>query len=257
MRPLPVLAALAMLSGPLAFGAAADENCPSMFSQSAVPWVSWRDFFRTQPFGTVGFARNGKTAVHVPNPDIACVTLPRHTSSLYVVFNHRNTDETVTGYVSFKVYGLSANTPKTTSLKLLRLGDWTRDKMALPKPFEPPVYQAAYPGRIPAYENFYRDQGPTIGDFDRDFGMLHGVPNGSQEFSWDGRVGMQPDQIPGDRILGYVMHVLARVETQAGVLAPGDPPTMETDQLDYYRDMLVSVSSPLGEGQSRTLRFRE
>lgn len=229
-----------------------------MFSGgSTVPWYPWRTFFASQPFGTIGFARNSKTAVFVPNPNVTCVTLPAHTSTLYVVFNHRNTDETGSGYVSFKAYGLLARAPQKTVLKLFRSGNWTRDNVDLPNRFEPAVYPAAYPGLIPTYESFYRDQGPTIEDFDRDFGKLHGVPKGSMESSWDGRIGMQPDQLPGDMSVGYVMHVLTRVETQAGVRVPGDPPVMETSQLDFYRDMLVSVSSPLGEGQSRTLRFRE
>jgi hypothetical protein len=251
MRPIAALAALAALLFPLAVCA---EECPNIFSDQ-VPWVPWRDFFAKQPFGTIGFTRNDELHVYVPEPGVECVTVPGHTT-LHVLFNHRNTGATETGYVSFKAYGLLAHAPQKTTLLIRRSGDWTRDNVAL-KPFEPPAYAAGFPGRIPQYETFYRENGQPIDSFDHAFGPLHGTPRGSDEFSWDGRLGMQPDRFPNDRSVGYVMHVLARVQTQAGVVVPGDPPAMDTTKLDLFRDMLVTVSSPLGEGYSKTLRFRE
>jgi hypothetical protein len=252
--PLAVLAAAIWLH---ALGAVAEE-CPKMHSTPVVRWERWRDFFSSEPFGTVGFARNDKRNVFKPDPSVSCVTLPAHTSTLYVVFNHRNSSVKSAGYVSFMAYGLLPRAPARVTLLLRRSGEWQRDSMPLPDPFDPPAYPMSFPGKIPEYERFYDSASRlTIADFDQDFGKLHGRPAGSEEFSWDGRNGMQPDLLPDHMSKAYVMHILERVETEPDVKTPGDPPLMATSQLDTYRDMVVTVSSPLSEAPTRTLRFRE
>jgi hypothetical protein len=248
--------ALAVL---LASGAAAaSPACPSIDSAAAVKAYGWNVFFAKTSFGTVGFKRDGANFVYVPRVGVTCVSLPQPKAHLYIVFNHRHSEVDAVGYVSFKVYGLTKSPPQTRARALIRRGSWHRDpNTRLPgELWAPPVLPAFDPKSIMNYEGFYGRGSGNLAAFDSTFGPMHGTPDGSNEYSWDGRFGMQPADAAIDLShVGYLRHELQRVVVAAGPSSPGDPPMIETHQFQYPR-LLVSVASPLGEGTQRTILFQ-
>ena len=237
--------------------AANAADCPSMYASSQVGWKKWSRFFSGTSFGTVGFAPDSTGTIYVPRPDVTCVTLPRTKAHLYIVFNHRAADFDGVGYVSFKLYGLTQGAPQSRARMLSRKGGWHRDaNTALPDDL------AAHNGLpspdasvIAKYEAFYGlNSSGDIAAFDQVFGRLHGVPNGSTKSSWSDRAGMQPGSLDLSKV-GWLRHELQRVEVSAKTSTPGDPPMIETHQLQYG-SILVSVASPLGEATQRTILFK-
>ncbi|MEI9885465.1 MAG: hypothetical protein WDN08_03035 [Rhizomicrobium sp.] len=255
VRTLLAPLALAALFGT---GAAAAPACPGIDSAAAVEAYGWNVFFAKTSFGTVGFKRDDANFVYVPRVGVTCVSLPQPHAHLYIVFNHRHSEVDAVGYVSFKLYGLTRSPPLTRARALIRRGGWHRDPdTRLPgELWAPAVQPAPDESAITRYEAFYGKGAGTIGAFDAAFGPLHGTPDGSDQYSWDGRFGMQPDDGPVDLSrVGYLRHELQRVAVAAQAGTPGDPPMIETHQFQYA-SLLASVASPLGEGTQRTILFK-
>ncbi len=256
MRKLSIMLAAAMFLGGAAAPSAATPVCTRL---ADVPWYGWNLFFANTSFGTVGFARDDRKVVYVPEQGTDCILLPTPKAHFYIVFNHRQAETADVGYVSFKLYGLTQSRPSTHARALARRGNWHRDtNTRLPgASWAAPVQPSADGGVITGYEAEYAGgASDSLADFDRKFGLLHGTPDGSVESSWDGRVGMQPDSGTLDLSrVSYLRHELQRVEVSPQTSAPGDPPMIETHQFQYGT-LLVSVASPLGEGTQRTLLFR-
>ncbi len=251
----PLALAALLCSG----AAAAEESCPSIDSSAAVKAYGWTVFFAKTSFGTVGFKRDNANFVYVPRAGVTCVSLPQPKAHLYIVFNHRHSEVDAVGYVSFKLYGLTQRPPLTRARALIRRGSWHRDAgtRLAGELWAPAVQPAPDAGTITRYEAFYGNGAPgAIAAFDSAFGPMHGTPDGSNEYSWDGRFGMQPSEVAVDLSrVGYLRHELQRVVVAASAGAPGDPPMIETHQFQYSR-LLASVASPLGEGTQRTILFK-
>lgn len=216
-----------------------------------------REFFSRTAFGTIAFSADGSREVYVPIDGVTCLIIPRPNSKIEVIFNHRNSDQSDVGYVSFKLYGFTPH-PELFSRLLRREGAWKRDTEVLPgDSWLPPLVQGRDASIINNYEAYYLGTPASdINSFDQKFGKFHGKPKGSDQFSWDYLSAMEPPGLNLSRgDISYLRHDLERVEISAGSKSTDNPPSLIWYQSQLFRTTLISVTSPLNGGVSRSMEI--
>ena len=213
-------------------------------------WFSLNRFFAETPFGTVGYTRDDGAHIFVPKAGTPCIAM-RAGRPLRFIFNHRGPQHE-TGYVSFKLYGYDGPYNVWTRL-LQRSGSWQRGAKDMQDPWKKLDAVRPTPALLSDYEAFSKDDvTATEAVFDSRFGMMHGMPKGSNLDSWNDRTAMQPEAGVDLPKLHYVAHSLQRVET--GPAIAGNPPDYSTVRFEY-RSLVLHVFSPLGDGPSSTIVF--
>lgn len=234
-------------------GAAGAAPCVDQFERGQVRYYGWSEFFRSTPFGTVGFSR-GNRLVYVPNPGVSCVSLAWSPTPIRFVFNNHGAAQAATGYVSFKLFGFQSKDDLWIR-SLGRSGPWLRGDKAMKDPWRPDPDVRRRPDGIVAYENFHRSDGGDETSFDLQFGVMHGTPQESDSDSWRELVAMDGGANVADpAAIKYVAHELQRVQSSPDKTVPNSPVDYVTKRFEYGR-LVLRVFSPLEGGQFSTLAF--